>query len=127
MTTSVRPPRAEFGWIYLQSLIGTAEQRLAAERARNRRLRAWRAARRVRELRAYEAQRHVPLGSLPPSPPRTALTFSAGALACAVLGVVALAVQSSDGSVPMLADVAMLALAAICFALSVACVKHPTI
>ena len=120
MATTLRPPRAEFGWIYLQSLIGTAEQRFEAERARNHRLRAWRASRRLRELREYEARRHLPPGSGQP-PPRTALAVSTAALACAVVGLGLLASLSSEGSVPVIADVALLALVLIWFGLSVAC------
>ncbi len=120
MATTLRPPRAEFGWIYLQSLIATAEQRFEAERARNHRLRAWRASRRLRELREYEARRHLPPGSGQP-PPRTALAVSSAALACAVLALGLLAALSSDGSVPVVADVALLALALIWFGLTVAC------
>jgi hypothetical protein len=120
MATTLRPPRAEFGWIYLQSLISSAEQRFEWERARNHRLRAWRASRRLRELREYEARRHLPPGSGQP-PPRTALAVSSAALAFAVLGLAVLAALSSDGSVPVVADVSLLALALIWFVLSVAC------
>jgi hypothetical protein len=120
MATTLRPPRAEFGWIYLQSLIATAEQRFESERARNHRLRAWRASRRLRELREYEARRHLPPGSGQP-PPRTALAVSSAALACAVLALGLMASVSSDGSVPVIADIALLALALIWFVLSVAC------
>jgi len=123
MATTLRPPRAEFGWIYLQSLIATAEQRFESERALNHRLRAWRASRRLRELREYEAFRHLPPGSGQP-PPRTALAVSSAALACAAVALGALASLSPSGSVPVVADVAWLALAMIWFALSVACARR---
>jgi len=123
MATTVRPARAEFGGIYLQSLIETAERRVADHRARRRRLRAWWAARRVAELRAYEAWRSLPAGDQA-SPPRLAFVVAAGALVCAVAGASLLALDSPDGSVPVVADVGLLALASICFVLGVACVGH---
>src|SRR4051794_31124694 len=85
VATTVRPARAEFGGVYVQSLIETAERRVADHRARRRRLRAWWAGRRVEELRAYEAWRSLPAGGQP-SPPRAAFLVAAGALVCAVAG-----------------------------------------
>ena len=70
MATTVRPARAEFGWIYLQSLIESAERRVDDRRARKQRLRAWWAARRVEELRAYQAWRNLPAGGEMAAPPR---------------------------------------------------------
>jgi hypothetical protein len=123
VATTVRPARAEFGGIYLQSLIETAERRVADHRARKRRLRAWWAGRRVEELRAYEAWRRLPAGGQA-SPPRAAFLVAAGALVCAVAGTSLLALASADGSVPAVADLGLLALASICFVLGVACVGH---
>jgi hypothetical protein len=125
MATTARHARAEFGWIYLQSLIETAEDRLAAAQAGRHRIRTWRAARRLRELEAYRAHRHLPPGSQPPSPPRAALASATVGLVCTVAAMLALAAGSSDGSVPALADLATLALALIWFALALACLRRP--
>jgi hypothetical protein len=122
MASSVRPARAEFGGIYLHSLIETAERRVADHRARRHRLRAWWAARRVAELRAYEAWRRLPAGGEAASPPRAAFTIATAALVCAVAGTLVLALDSADGSVPVLADLGLLALASLSFLLGVACV-----
>ena len=123
MASTVRPARAEFGGIYLRSLIETAESRVAEHRARKRRLRAWLAARRVEELRAYEAWRSLPAGGDTASPPRTAFAVASGALVCAVVAALLLALHSADGSVPVVADLALLALASLWFALAVACAR----
>lgn len=125
MATTIRSARAEFGGIYLRSLIETAELRLQSERARNHRLRAWRAARRLQELTEYEIYRHQPPGSHAP-PPRTAFGVASAALACAVVAAIVTAAYSVDGAVPVVADVGMLALALIWFALSVACSRRRT-
>jgi hypothetical protein len=58
-------PRAEFGRTYLRSLIAISEARLATQRAEGHRLRSRLAVRRLRKLRAYEAQRGLPLGAAP--------------------------------------------------------------
>ena len=121
VATTVRPARAEFGWIYLQSLIESAERRVEEHRARKQRLRAWWAERRVQELRAYEAWRSLPAGGAMPSPPRTAFALASVGLVLAVAAALALAIRSADGSVPVLVDVAFLALAAIWFVLGIAC------
>jgi hypothetical protein len=117
----IRPARAEFGWIYLQSLIESAEWRVADHRARKQRLRAWWAERRVQELRAYEAWRHLPAGGELASPPRTAFAVASAAIVSAVAGMLVLALSSASGSVPAAADLAFLALASIWFVLGVAC------
>ena len=121
MATTTRPARAEFGGIYLRSLIETAERRVDDHQARKRRLRAWWAARRVQELRAYEEWRKLPAGRELTSPPRTAFALASAALVCAVAGVLVLALDSPDRSVPTAADLAFLALASIWFVLGVAC------
>ena len=122
MANTVRPARAEFGWIYLQSLIESAERRVDEHRARKQRLRAWWAARRVEELRAYEAWRNLPAGGrdgvrllAPPSRSPVLLVI------CAATAALVLALRSADGSVPVAADLAFLALASIWFVLGVAC------
>jgi hypothetical protein len=117
----VRPARAEFGWIYLQSLIETAERRVDDHRARKRRLRAWWAARRLQELRAYEEWRNLPAGGEMASPPRTAFAVASAAVICAVATALVLALRSADGSIPMVADLGFLVLASIWFVLGVAC------
>jgi hypothetical protein len=121
VANTVRPARAEFGWIYLQSLIETAERRVDDHRARKRRLRAWWAARRLQELRAYEEWRNLPAGGEMASPPRTAFAVASAAVICAVATALALALRSADGSIPMAADLGFLALASIWFVLGVAC------
>jgi hypothetical protein len=121
VATTVRPARAEFGWIYLQSLIETAERRVDDHRARKRRLRAWWAARRLRELRAYEEWRNLPAGGEMASPPRAVFAVASAAVICATAGAFVLALRSTDGSVPVAADLAFLALASIWFVLGVAC------
>jgi hypothetical protein len=121
VANTVRPARAEFGWIYLQSLIETAERRVDDHRARRRRLRAWWAARRLQELRAYEEWRNLPAGGELASPPRTAFALASAALVCAAAGAFALALHSADGSAPAAADLAFLTLASIWFVLGVAC------
>ena len=121
MANTVRPARAEFGWIYLQSLIETAERRVDDHRARKQRLRAWWAARRVQELRAYEEWRSLPAGGEMASPPRTAFAVASAAIVAAVAAALVLALRSADGSVPVVVDVAFLALASIWFVLGIAC------
>ena len=121
MATTVRAARAEFGWIYLQSLIESAERRVDEHRARKQRLRAWWAERRVQELRAYEAWRSLPAGGEMASPPRTAFAVASAAVICAVAAVLILALRSADGSVPTVADLGFVALASIWFVLGVAC------
>jgi len=121
VATTIRPARAEFGWIYLQSLIETAERRVEERRARNQRLRAWWAERRVQELKAYEEWRKLPVGGELTSPPRTAFAVASAALVSAVAALLVLAVHSADGSVPVAADLAFLALASLWFVLGLAC------
>jgi hypothetical protein len=121
VANTVRPARAEFGWIYLQSLIESAERRVDEHRARKQRLRAWWAARRVEELRAYEAWRNLPAGAEMASPPRTAFAVASAAVVCAVAAAFVLALRSADGSVPVAVDLALLALGSIWFILGVAC------
>ena len=77
----------------------------------------------MEELRAYEAWRSLPAGGDTASPPRTAFAVASAALMCAVVAVLLLALHSADGSVPVVADLALLALASLWFALAVACAR----
>ena len=68
----------------------------------------------------------LPAGGEMPSPPRTAFAVASAAVICAVAAALVVALRSADGSVPVVADVAFLALASIWFVLGVACAGDRT-
>jgi hypothetical protein len=118
---SHRSPRAEFGLLYLTSLIEFAQERVDTHRRQNRRVRTWLAARRLRELERYRDARHAPLGTVAPPPPLVAFAVASAALVTSVLVLVVATAQTQDELARSTADVGMLILTAVWFALAVAC------
>ncbi len=114
--------RAEFGRVYLRSLIDSAEERVELHRTRGQRLRLRVATRRLRKLLAYENQRHLPIGAAVPAPPRAAVVVVSVAwvASLALLGVLHL--EDVGALWLSIAEVPMLGLAGLWFFLAVACI-----
>lgn len=122
--SSNRSGRAAFGALYLESLTRTAQLRLDVHDRHEHRLRARLAARRLRALNDYSALRRSPHAMPSTAAPRVAFAIASIALAVSVgLGLLA-AQAAQDSLVLSLADVGMVVLAALWFALGVACVTQ---
>jgi hypothetical protein len=116
-----RSGRAEFGRVYLRSLIAATEERIELHRTRGDRLRLALATRRLRKLLAYENTRDLPVGTAEAPPKAALMAVSAVWLALmAVLGIVGLDHASSLWLT--LLEVPALALAVLWFFLAIACV-----
>jgi Flp pilus assembly protein TadB len=115
---------SEFGRIYLQSLIGSAEEQVELHRSRRHRVRLRLADRRLRKLRGYEAWRAAPVEASAGEPPRLAFALVSAAilLAAALLGLIAV---GHGGALAVgVVEVAGLALVVWWFSLAVACVPR---
>jgi Flp pilus assembly protein TadB len=115
---------SEFGRIYLQSLIGSAEEQVELHRHSRHRLRLRLADRRLRRLRGYEAWRAAPVEAPADRPPRLALTLVSAAVlvVAALLGLVAAGPRNALAVAVV--EVAGLVLVVWWFILAVACVPH---
>ncbi len=128
MLNAMAPPvrsrsgRAEFGRLYLRSLIDSAEERVELHRTRGHRLRRWVATRRLRKLLAYENQRHARIGAVEPAPPRVAVALVSVAWLASLVSIGILHLEDASELWLSVVEVPMLVLAAAWFFLAVACI-----
>jgi hypothetical protein len=116
-----RSGRAEFGRVYLRSLIAATEDRIELHRTRGDRLRLALATRRLRKLLAYENTRDLPVGAAD-RPPKTALLAVSGIWLTLMVVLGVLGLEHAGSLWLTILEVPALALAVLWFFLAIACV-----
>ncbi len=117
-----RSGRAEFGRVYLRSLIAATEERIEFHRTRGDRLRVALATRRLRKLLAYENTRDLPVGVAAEGPPKAALLAVSGVWLALMVGLAILGLEHAGSLWLTIFEVPALALAVLWFFLAIACV-----